>query len=72
MLNGKTALVTGSTSGIGFGIATALARAGADIVLNGFGDANEIERMRASLADETGVQVRYEAADMSRPAEIEA
>jgi len=64
---GKTALVTGSTSGIGLGIARELARDGANIVLNGFGDAAEIERTRAGLASEHRVKVLYDAADMSKP-----
>jgi 3-hydroxybutyrate dehydrogenase len=68
MLAGKTALVTGSTSGIGLGIAKALARQGANIVLNGFGDA---EGPRAEVAA-LGVKVGYHGADMSKPAEIEA
>ena len=72
MLNGKFALVTGSTSGIGLGIATALAEAGAHVVLNGFGDAVEIERIRSSLSERTGVQVLHSGADMSRPEEIAA
>ena len=72
MLNAKTALVTGSTSGIGLAIARALAAKGANLVLNGFGDAGEIERLRASLAKEFGVQVAYEGADLSRPPEIES
>ncbi len=67
MLNGKTALVTGSTSGIGLGIAKALARQGANIVLNGFG---EVEAARAEVAA-LGVKVSYHGADMSKPAEIE-
>jgi 3-hydroxybutyrate dehydrogenase len=72
MLNAKTALVTGSTSGIGLGIARALAAKGANLVLNGFGDAGEIERLRASLAKEFDVQVTYEGADLSKPPEIES
>jgi len=72
MLKGKTALVTGSTSGIGRAIAEALAREGADIVLNGFGEAGEIEQLRAGLAQAHGVAVGYSGADMSKPAEIRA
>ncbi|MDO8248090.1 MAG: 3-hydroxybutyrate dehydrogenase [Rhodoferax sp.] len=68
MLKGKTALVTGSTSGIGLGIAKALAQQGANIVLNGFGD---VEGPKAEVAA-LGVQVAYHGADMSKPAEIEA
>ena len=67
MLKGKTALVTGSTSGIGLGIALALARQGANIVLNGFGD---VEGPQAEVAA-LGVKVAYHGADMSKPAEIE-
>ena len=67
MLKGKTALVTGSTSGIGLGIAKALAQQGANIVLNGFGDT---EGPKAEVAA-MGVKVAYHAADMSKPAEIE-
>ena len=66
MLKGKVAVVTGSTSGIGLGIATAFAQQGADIVLNGFGDAAEIEKVRAGLASEHGVRVLYDGADLSR------
>ena len=67
MLTGKTALVTGSTSGIGLGIAKALAKQGATIVLNGFGD---VEGPKAEVA-KLGVKVGYHGADMSKPAEIE-
>ncbi len=72
MLKGKTALVTGSTSGIGLGIAAAFAAAGANVVLNGFGDAAAIEATRAGLEAEHGVAVRHSGADMSKPAEIAA
>jgi 3-hydroxybutyrate dehydrogenase len=65
-LAGKSAIVTGSTSGIGLGIAHALAAAGADIMLNGFGDAKEIERIRGELAAENNVKVVYDGADMSK------
>ena len=68
MLKGKNALVTGSTSGIGLGIAKALAAKGANIILNGFGD---IDGPRAEVAA-LGVKVDYHGADMSKPAEIEA
>jgi 3-hydroxybutyrate dehydrogenase len=68
----KTALVTGSTSGIGLGIATRFAELGMDVILNGFGDVREIENVRKSLAAEHGVNVRYDAADMSKQADIEA
>jgi len=68
MLANKTALVTGSTSGIGLGIAKALARQGANIMLNGFGDVEAAQREVAAL----GVRVAYHGADMSKPAEIEA
>jgi 3-hydroxybutyrate dehydrogenase len=67
MLKGKTALVTGSTSGIGLGIATALAKQGANIVLNGFGD---VDGPRAQI-EALGVKVAYHGADMSKPADIE-
>jgi len=68
MLKGKTALVTGSTSGIGLGLAKALAQQGANIVLNGFGD---VEGPKAEVAA-LGVKVAYHGADMSKPVEIEA
>ena len=72
MLKGKTALVTGSTSGIGLGIATRLAAEGANIVLNGLGPAGEIEQLRTRLASEYKVAVVYDAADMSKPDAIAA
>jgi 3-hydroxybutyrate dehydrogenase len=72
MANGRVAIVTGSTSGIGLGVASALAKAGHDIVLNGFGDATEIERTRAALAEESNARVTYDGADMSDPAAVEA
>lgn len=65
MFIGKTALVTGSTSGIGLGIARTLAAQGANLVLNGLGDAAEIGRLRAGLAEAHEVQVRIDAADLS-------
>jgi len=70
VLAGKVALVTGSTSGIGLGIAHALARAGADVVLNGLGAALEIERVREQIATEFGVKARFSPADMTRPNSI--
>jgi 3-hydroxybutyrate dehydrogenase len=72
MLKGKTALVTGSTSGIGLALATAFAAEGCAIVLNGFGDAKEIEAIRAGLARDYGVTVTYSPADMSKGDEIAA
>jgi 3-hydroxybutyrate dehydrogenase len=68
MLKGKTALVTGSTSGIGLGLAKALAAQGANIVMNGFGEVDAAVVQVKAL----GVQVSYHGADMSKPAEIEA
>ncbi|HVC57665.1 MAG TPA: 3-hydroxybutyrate dehydrogenase [Stellaceae bacterium] len=70
MLTGKTAIVTGSTGGIGLGIATALAAAGCDIVLNGFGEAAAIERLRAGLAEQHAVRAVYLPADMAHPPQI--
>jgi len=72
MLKQKSAIVTGSTSGIGLGIARAFAEQGADVMLNGFGNAQEIEFMRAEMQRQFGVKVRYSAADMSRPEQIRA
>jgi 3-hydroxybutyrate dehydrogenase len=71
-LSGRTALVTGSTSGIGLGIARALAAEGANIVFNGFGNADEIATLLSSTAREFGVRTVHHNADMSKPAEIEA
>ena len=71
MLKGKTALVTGSTSGIGLGIAKALARQGAHIVLNGFGDVDAPRAEVLAAGFTAGVQVDFHGADMSRAAEIE-
>jgi 3-hydroxybutyrate dehydrogenase len=70
MLKGKTALITGSTSGIGFAIARALAQDGANIMLNGFGDKTAIEQIRAGIEKDFGVKARYSGADMTKPAEI--
>jgi 3-hydroxybutyrate dehydrogenase len=69
-LGGRTAIVTGSTSGIGLGIAEAFAASGMNIVLNGFGAMAEIERTRSELAGRHGVKVIYSPADMSKPADI--
>ena len=71
MLKGKTALVTGSTSGIGLGIAEAMAAAGANVILNGFGPADEIEALRSALAARHGTTVSFDGADMSQQAAIE-
>jgi 3-hydroxybutyrate dehydrogenase len=70
-LQGRLALVTGSTSGIGLGMARALARRGCNLVINGFGDAGEIARLVASLAGEYGVQAVFEGGDLSKVADIE-
>ncbi|MBI3284683.1 MAG: 3-hydroxybutyrate dehydrogenase [Burkholderiales bacterium] len=71
-LTGKTALVTGSTSGIGLGIARALAAEGANIVFNGFGDIQEIQGLQSAVEQEFGVRTAYHNADLSRPREISA
>lgn len=70
MLKGKAAIVTGSTSGIGLAIASTFAAHGADVMLNGFGDADAIEATRARLECEHGVRVRHSRADMSRPDDV--
>jgi len=70
MLKGKSVVVTGSTSGIGLGMARAFAAEGADVVLNGLGDADEIERTRADIESRFKVKVLYSPADMTRPDEI--
>jgi 3-hydroxybutyrate dehydrogenase len=70
MLKGKVAIVTGSTSGIGLGIAAAFAAEGCSLMLNGFGEASAIEALRARLANEHGVGVAYSPADMSKPPQI--
>lgn len=72
MLKGKTALITGSTSGIGLGIARALAGQGCNIMLNGLGDPLHIEKTRAGLEAEFGTTVYYHGSDMTRPDEIAA
>ncbi|WP_085315027.1 3-hydroxybutyrate dehydrogenase [Derxia lacustris] len=71
-LKGKVALVTGSTSGIGLGIAHSLAAEGADIVFNGFGDPAAIEALRRETAEKFGVRTEFHGADISKPAEIAA
>ena len=70
MLRGKTAIVTGSTSGIGLGIAKALAHEGANLVVNGFGDLKEIKRLCSDMSKESGCKVHFSGADMSKPAQI--
>jgi len=71
-LKGKVALVTGSTSGIGLGIAQMLAQDGAAVLLNGFGEAAEIEKLRADIAKKYGVRVACNGADISKPGEVNA
>lgn len=70
VLTGKTAIVTGSTSGIGLGIARALAGAGCDVMLNGFGEASAIEKERAGISKDFGVHAAFDPADLSKPPEI--
>jgi 3-hydroxybutyrate dehydrogenase len=72
MLKGLSAVVTGSTSGIGLGIATVLASKGANLVINGFGEAAAIEAVRAGLEAKHGVKVVYSGADISKPDEVKA
>jgi 3-hydroxybutyrate dehydrogenase len=72
MLKGKNAVVTGSTSGIGLGVAKALAKDGANVVINGFGHSKNIEKERAAIETEFGVKAIYSPADMTTPAEIAA
>ena len=69
MLKGRRAIVTGSTSGIGAGYARALAAEGCKVMLNGFGDPEEIEKQRASMAKEFGVEVLFNGADLAKPEE---
>jgi len=71
-LKGKTAIITGSTSGIGLAYAKAFAAEGASVVINGFGDAAAIESERAALAAASGAKALYDAADMTKPDEIQA
>jgi 3-hydroxybutyrate dehydrogenase len=70
MLKGKVGIVTGSTSGIGLGIARALAEAGCDVMLNGFGEASAIASERGRIAKDFGVKAAFDPADMTKPAEI--
>ncbi len=70
MARGKNAIITGSTSGIGLGIAEAFCKAGMNVVMNGFGDKAEIEDNRARLENDYGVKVLYNGADMTKPKEI--
>ncbi len=70
-MKGKCAVITGSTSGIGMGMAKALAAEGANIMLNGFGDAAEIENERSGIEKQFGVRVAYNGADISRPEQVE-
>jgi 3-hydroxybutyrate dehydrogenase len=71
-LKGRSAVVTGSTSGIGLGIARALAASGADVLLNGFGDKTQIDKLVAELKAQYKIKVAYSGADMSKPAEVAA
>ena len=70
MLNGKSAIVTGSTSGIGLAIAQGLAARGVNVMINGFGDAGAIEAMRSRLEREHGIKAVYSNADMMNPPQV--
>lgn len=72
MLNGRNAIVTGSTSGIGLGIAKALAAEGANVMLNGFGEASAIEALRGELAAASGVKIGFNGADLMKPEGVAA
>jgi 3-hydroxybutyrate dehydrogenase len=72
ILQSKTAVVTGSTSGIGLAIARAMAKEGANVLINGFGKAEDIEKERAGIEADFGVKAIYSPADMTKPAEIAA
>ena len=69
-LTGRIAIVTGSTSGIGLGIAQAFAASGMHVMLNGFGDEKEIRKIRADMEEAHGIKTAYSAADMSKPDEV--
>lgn len=71
MFKGKSAIVTGSTSGIGLGIAKALASQGVNVMLNGFGDANELKATRAQLESQYGIRALHSGADMAQPKQIQ-
>lgn len=71
-MKGKTVLITGSTSGIGLGIAEAFGQQGCNLIINGFGDAAEIEAIRSGLEKKNGIRALYDGADMSKPAAIES
>jgi 3-hydroxybutyrate dehydrogenase len=72
MLKGKTAIITGSTSGIGQGIAFSLAQKGVNIMLNGFGNASDIEAQRSKMEQDYGIKALYNPADMTKPEEIQS
>ena len=71
-MKGKSAIITGSTSGIGLGIAKIFAKEGINLIINGLGDPTEMEKVRAALASEYGVKVLYSSANMSKPGEVRA